>query len=272
MTDQGQPTGDEVAPETVPADADHVSLSEEELLGKLDGEYAATSEPDEATRETGPESDTEEEPGKETVEGQEDKVKELEQQLASVSERYGSSSKEAKRLASELRQTHDLLNTLKQRYELDELSGFEPQSDPGDKPLTRREYEQLEEQRQWQGARDSFFANEKNKDLASPVMRRFVVSALFDESGNLTNPDLSPAEAFKAAGKTVRKVLESARLQGKEEITKVRNDIKDAAVAEGTLDKPKGKPAAEEESPVPEGETYVDQFQKWQDKIRHGGE
>ena len=224
-------------------DADDVVV-DEAALARKEGIWDSLSDEDKARLEGAEESestpDVEEQPAVTSEEvpmtdaelGQ-STVAELQAKLDNLSQRYESSSTEGKRLAAELKKREEKERFLQQRWDMDTLlEGYEEQPSPEDRPITRRELEEMQIQARWEAADERFFTD--NKDLNHPVLKRTVKSLLFTEDGmQMRFPDKTPSEAFEEAAREVRQFLAQERLRGKEEVQTVRTEMSKAAIAEG---------------------------------------
>ena len=224
-------------------DADGVVVSEAELA-KKEGLWDALSDEDKARLEGAEDvEDVEEKIPEPAVTGEEEvpvetpleqqSLEELQQQLRNLEQRYESSSSEGQRLAAELKKREEKERFLQQRWDMDTLlEGYEEQPQPEDRPITRRELEEMQEIERWKRADERFFSD--NKDLNHPILKRAVKSLLFTEDGSqMRFPDKTPHEAFEEVAREMRQFLAQERLRGKEEVQKVRTELSKAAIAEG---------------------------------------
>jgi hypothetical protein len=248
-----------------------------ELPGAENTEAAASPATEEASQETPrPEEPASAAPAPEPAPGPSEEMESQRRRLAALEERaeraerdYGASSKEAKRLAERVKLAESRLGSLKEKYALEELNDWTPTPpDPEDAPITRRDIEAMRIQNEWQNAESNFFASEKNADLANPVVKRWVIASLFTPDGQLKHPNKSPQEAFKAAAKECRAVLDGERLKGRQEGTMAKQQVKNDAVAESTAKAPEVKPKPAEEEPGQNA--YMDLWEKHKRRLQQG--
>jgi hypothetical protein len=244
-------TDNKVETETDDPDAPRMKHEVEEII---EAEEDASTEEVVTTEEEIP-------PTEEVVSDEEtasEELTRLKQEYANLEQRYAGSSEEGKRLA-------DREKFLKERWNSEELfDGYEEQPSAEDKPITRRELQEMQEVQRWQGAEESFFTNPDNKDMTHPIMERTVKAMLFQNDGSIRYPDKSPRESFDLAAKEVRNYLAEQRQLGKQELTTTRTEMEKAAITDATSLGPDAVTEAEEDE-IHEDE-YARMFRRQQEQ------